>query len=89
MKREGENIRNQSSPEKLGHLLQKIMKVLHVRGRKTLMEEELTLPQYYVLSLLSNKGFWKMSDLKEQLFILKRNWFVKFRRFPVPYLGTF
>jgi len=62
-------MRNQSSPEKLGHLLQKIMKVLHARGRKTLMEEELTLPQYYALSLLSKKGFWKMSDLKEKLFI--------------------
>ena len=69
MKREGKNMRNQSSPEKLGHLLQKIMKVLHARGRKTLMEEELTLPQYYALSLLSKKGFWKMSDLKEKLFI--------------------
>jgi len=62
-------MKKQDSPEKLGFLLQKIMKVLHAQGRKVLTEENLTFPQYYALSLLSKKGFWKMSDLKKDLLI--------------------
>jgi len=62
-------MKKQNSSEKLGFLLQKIMKILHAQGRKVLTEEKLTFPQYYALSLLSKKGFWKMSDLKEKLFI--------------------
>ena len=62
-------MKKQNSPEKLGFLLQRIMKVLHAQGRKFLAEEGLTFPQYYALSLLSKKGFWKMSDLKKDLLI--------------------
>jgi len=62
-------MKKQNSSEKLGLLLQKIMKILHAQGRKALMEEKLTFPQYYALSLLSKKGFWMMSDLKKELFI--------------------
>jgi len=62
-------MKTQNSSEKLGFLLQKIMKILYAQGRKVLAEERLTFPQYYALSLLSKKGFWKMSDLKEKLFI--------------------
>ncbi|HHE64656.1 MAG TPA: MarR family transcriptional regulator [Bacteroidetes bacterium] len=62
-------MKKQNSSEKLGFLLQKIMKVLHAQGRKVLTEENLTFPQYYALSLLIKKGFLKMSDLKEKLFI--------------------
>jgi len=62
-------MKKQNNSEKLGFLLQKIMKVLHAQGRKVLTEENLTFPQYYALSLLSKKGFWKMNDLKEKLFI--------------------
>ena len=62
-------MKKQNSSEKFGFLLQKIMKVLHAQGRKVLTEENLTFPQYYALSLLSKKGFLKMSDLKEKLFI--------------------
>ena len=62
-------MKKQNSSEKLGFLLQKIMKILYAQGRKVLAEERLTFPQYYALSLLSKKGFWKMSDLKEKLFI--------------------
>ena len=69
MKREEKNMKKQNSPEKLGFLLQRIMKVLHAQGRKALAEEKLTFPQYYALSLLSKKGFWKMSDLKKDLLI--------------------
>jgi len=69
MKREEKNMKTQNSSEKLGFLLQKIMRVLHTQGRKVLAEERLTFPQYYALSLLSKKGFWKMSDLKKELFI--------------------
>ena len=69
MKREGKNMKKQSSAKELGSLLQRIMKVLHAQGRKFLAEEELTFPQYYALSLLSKKGFWKMSDLKKDLLI--------------------
>jgi len=62
-------VKKQNSSEKLGFLLQKIMKILHAQGKKVLTEENLTFPQYYALSLLSKNGFWKMSDLKEKLFI--------------------
>ena len=69
MKREEKNMKKQHSSEKLGFLLQKIMKILYAQGRKVLAEERLTFPQYYALSLLSKKGFWKMSDLKKDLLI--------------------
>ena len=69
MEREEKGMKKQNSPEKLGFLLQRIMKILRAQGRKVLAEENLTFPQYYALSLLSKKGFWKMSDLKEKLFI--------------------
>ena len=69
MKREEKNMKKQNSSQKLGFLLQKIIKILHAQGRKVLAEERLTFPQYYALSLLSKKGFWKMNDLKKDLLI--------------------
>ena len=62
-------MKKQDSPEKLGFLLQKIMKILHAQGRKALMEENVTFPQYYALFLLSRKKLYKMGDLKKELFI--------------------
>ncbi|OPX28312.1 MAG: hypothetical protein B1H08_06115 [Candidatus Omnitrophica bacterium 4484_171] len=69
MKREEKGMKKQSSPEKLGFLLQRIMKILRAQGRRVLAEENLTFPQYYALSLLNKKGFWEMSDLKKELLI--------------------
>jgi len=62
-------MKKQDSPEKLGFLLQKIMKILHAQGREALVEENVTFPQYYALSLLSRKKLYKMGDLKKELFI--------------------
>jgi len=62
-------MKEQNSAEKLGFLLQKIMKIIHAQGRKELMKENLTFPQYYILSLLNKKGLGKMIDLKKDLFI--------------------
>ena len=69
MEREEKGMKKQNSPEKLGFLLQRIMKILRAQGRRVLAEENLTFPQYYALSLLNKKGFWEMSDLKKELLI--------------------
>jgi len=63
------NMKRQDSTEKIGLLLQKIIKTLHTQGKKALMEEKLTFPQYYALSLLDKNKQYKMSTLKRELSI--------------------
>jgi len=69
MKSEGKNTKSQDSLEEISFLIQKIIKSLQTRGRRALMEEGLTFPQYYALSLLNKGSQYKMSMLKKELAI--------------------
>lgn len=60
---------SQDSAEKIGFLLQKTIKTLHTQGKKALMQENLTFPQYYALSLLNKNSLYRMSILKKELAI--------------------
>ena len=53
--------------EEVGFYIHGIMKRLHSRGRKSLIKEGLTYPEYYVIQLLRDGKPHKMAALKNDL----------------------
>jgi len=69
MKRGERNVNSQDSLEKIGFLLQKIIKTLHIQGKRALAKKSLAFPQYYALTLLNKGDRYTMSELKKELAI--------------------
>ncbi|RKY37347.1 MAG: hypothetical protein DRP78_01295, partial [Candidatus Omnitrophota bacterium] len=66
------------------------IKACYSRQTLTACEVNKSIALYNLLkqNLLKNCTFFNKLLLRQKMFsILKRNWFVKFRRFPVPYKG--